>query len=165
MKRIQIKERLEKREIEKQKNRDKLERSRMFVHSHKTIGILWNKILEPLFMKLEKQFQKNFEIPELQKRKDQLKRIREMKGKPLNHTDIIEHEQRYESIVRQRMAELEEERVRRQANKDYDPTKFKTRINQKVHQEDEIKRRLEQEKQHQKKLLAERMMSYGEFVK
>jgi hypothetical protein len=131
----------------------------------KLLVSLLSHSLEPLYIKLEKQFQKNIEIPELQKRKEQLKKIREMKGKPLNHTDILQHEQKYESIVRQRMAELEEERMRKQANKDYDPTKFKTRINHKVHEEDELKRRHDLEKQNQRKLLSEKMMSYGEFVK
>lgn len=103
-------------------------------------------------------------LPELQKRKEQLKKIREMKGAPLNKTDILQHEQWYETKVRKRMAELEEERMRKVANVDYDPSKFQNRISQKVHQEDEEKRKQYFEKEHQKKLLAEKLKTYGEFV-
>ena len=43
--------------------------------------------------------------------------------------------------MRQRMAELEEERMRKVSNNGYDPSKYKTKTNQKVYEEDVIKRR------------------------
>lgn len=66
--------------------------------------------------------------------------------------------------MRQRMAELEEERMRKVANVDYDPTKFKNKINQKVNQEDALKKKELLDRLHQKQLLQEKKMSYGEFV-
>lgn len=127
-------------------------------------------------MKIEKKFQEDFEMTELQMRKEKLKKIREMKGKPLNKTEIIEHEKRYETVVRKRMgkynniiitfliAELEEERMRKVANVDYDPTKFNNKINQKVLEEDQKKRKELLNRINHKRLLAEKKMSYGEFV-
>lgn len=57
-------------------------------------------------MKIEKKFQEDFEMTELQMRKEKLKQIREMKGKPLNKTEIIEHEKHYETVVRKRMGKI-----------------------------------------------------------
>ena len=87
-----------------------------------------------------------------------------MKGRPLNKTDLLEHEKRYETVVRKRMAELEEDRLRKVANADYDPDKFKTAINQRVYLEDEMKKKEMLNRLNQKRLLAEKKMSYGEFV-
>jgi hypothetical protein len=45
-------------------------------------------------------------MPELQIRKDKLRQIREMRGKPLNKKDIVEHEKLHETVVRKRMGKL-----------------------------------------------------------
>jgi len=85
-----------------------------------------------------------------------LKEIRNLKGKPYHKTELLEHEKHYELVVRQRMAELEEERVRKVAHVDYDPSKYRNKTNQKVFREDEIKRKQQLERLNQKRLLAEK---------
>ena len=90
-------------------------------------------------MKLEKKFHETIELPELEKRKEELKRIRKIKSKPLSEIELKHHEHKYEILVRQRMAELEEERMRKLSNIDFDPQKFATKTNQRVWEEDEYK--------------------------
>ena len=156
MKRVIIKQRLEKREQDKLKQKELLNKTRT------TIIKRLPKV--PLYMKLQKKFHEDYEVPELQKRKEELKKIREMRGKPLDESELKEHKKRYDSIVRQRMAELEEERMRKVANADYDPNKYKTRLHQQINTEDAVKRREYMEKLKHKKLLAQKKMSYGDFV-
>ena len=98
------------------------------------------------------------------KRKEKLQEIRNMKGKPIHKDDLKEHERHYESIVRRRMAELEEERMRKYSNLDYDPSKYKTKTNEKVFLEDEVKKKEQLQRLNEKRMLSEKKMSYGEFV-
>lgn len=130
-----IKQRLMKREEDKLKAKELLNKTRT------TIIRRIPKV--PLYLKLQKKFHETIEIPELEKRKEELKRIREMKGRPLDETELKKHEEKYESVVRQRMAELEEERMRKVVNVDFDPNKYKTKIHQQVSHEDAQKRREE----------------------
>lgn len=100
----------------------------------------------------------------MRKGRNKLKEIRKLKGKPFHKIEILEHEKRYESVMRQRMAELKETRMRKVANVDYDPRKYQNKMNQKVFREDEIKRKEQLQRLNQKRLLAEKKMSYGAFV-
>lgn len=118
----------------------------------------------PLYVKIEKKFLEDVEMPELKRRKDELKKIREMRGKQVNEEELKEHEKAYESVLRKRMAELEEERMRKVANGDYDPSKYKTKFNQKVYEEEMIKRRELELKAREKEEAFRKRFSYGEFV-
>jgi len=163
MKRIQIKERLAKRQQQKDIYREHLSQSRLAINNNKG-NYKYCSLIEPLYLKLEKNFHENVEMPDLKKRKEQLKKIREMKGKPLDHNEIVEHEQKYESAVKQRMAELEQKRRNQYADIEYDPSKYKTRINQRLLIEDMNRKQENEEKELLRKQLAEKKIVYGEFV-
>ncbi|CAI2381507.1 unnamed protein product [Moneuplotes crassus] len=156
LKRLEIEKRI------KDKERKKIDELELLNRSRMTISQCRAK--EPLYKKLEKKFHENFEIPELQSRKQKLKEIRELKGKRHQKKEIFINIKKYESVVRQRMAELEEERMRKAANIDYHPEKYKTKTNQKVFEEDQRKKKELLDRMNKKRLLAEKKMTYGQFV-
>ena len=90
------------------------------------------------------------------KEKSSLNKIRELKGKPINGTELKAHEEKYEAVVRQRMAELEEERMRKVVNSDFDPLKYKTKLHEQIHAKDEMKRHEYIELMKNRKVLAQK---------
>jgi hypothetical protein len=62
------------------------------------------------------------------------------------------------------VAELEEERMRKVANVDFDPSRYLTKTNQKVYEEDQKKKKELLNRINHKRLLAEKKTSYGQFV-
>lgn len=65
--------------------------------------------LSPLYKKLERKYEKKVLIPELNKKKDTLKSIREL-HKPLNHNSIREHARAYSQKRNEVIQKLKEER-------------------------------------------------------
>ncbi|CAI2382996.1 unnamed protein product [Moneuplotes crassus] len=119
---------------------------------------------EPLYRKIAKEFHQSFELPELEFRKTKLLEIRNLRGNRLQKSEISLNMSRYRSIIRQRAAELEEERMRKAANVDFNPEKYHTKTLQKVLEQDEKIKQENIAKIHKRRLLAEKKMSYGMFV-
>ena len=123
--------------------------------------------VKPLFKEIEERFQNSFELPELENRKKELAKKRQIFA-PMNLKDIFDHTKYYEEHLglmssRRKQRILENQRdqlVNLSCNNLY-----KAKIFEIAQESDREKNEIIQKKQLQKKVLTEKSKRYGELVK
>lgn len=117
----------------------------------------------PLHLKMEKNFEATYTVPQLEKRKQQLNEIRNSM-KALNPEELKEHERLYMEAHKEQMKRIEASKGM-QANVDVDPNLYRGVNAQRVAKEmKEHKARLVEEKEEAKRK-AEAIAKYDEIVK
>lgn len=120
-----------------------------------------------LHEKLEQEFNEKVLMPELEKKKQVLKEKRDF-YKPIDHKEIDDFQKKYEENIKYK---LEEKRMKREQWYDdigvgkYDPTKFKTKVLEKVMEESKGTEEIKQKEMDDKKHKAEKMKNYAKIVK
>ena len=123
--------------------------------------------VKPLFKEIEERFQHSFELPELENRKKELAKKRQIFA-PMNLKDIFDHTKYYEEHLdlmsgrrKQRILENQREQlVNLSCNNLY-----RAKIFDLAQESDREKNEIIQMKQLQKKVLTEKSKRYGELVK
>ncbi|KRX03601.1 Ankyrin repeat-containing domain [Pseudocohnilembus persalinus] len=116
----------------------------------------------------EKNYQKNIEMPELEKRKQKLAEKRKM-FQPLSHDQFQEHKKKHQENLKIKLLENKKERMFKgqelplERNSNYKP--IKSSYTSKVLQYDKEKREREKLLQEEKKQMMERRKKYGQLVK
>ena len=135
-------------------------RKRQILESQVKYKTNLKKLQKPLYMKIEKQFEDQFIIPELEKRKKELAAKRSFM-KPIDGSEILNHEKRYESILKQESA--------KRANKfkvdtTYDPSKYHTKFLDEVLDYDSRAKQEEEQKTKEISALVSKKKNYSKLV-
>lgn len=118
------------------------------------------KIEKPLYKKIEKQFEKEFVIPELEKRKKELAEKRNF-YRPIDKLTLLEHEKKYEEFKKQDMVKRQQ---KYKTEEEYDPSKYKSKFMENVLDYDE-QQKLEQVKKYEEvSELMKKKKNYSKLV-
>ena len=128
-----------------------------------------NKVKHTKYMheKLEEEYNQNVLMPELEKKKNELREKRDF-YKPIDRREIDEFQKKYEENFKRK---LQEKRVQREqwyneiGQDKYDANKFKTKVYEKVMQEEKGSEELRNKKAEDIKKKAEKMNNYARIVK
>jgi len=116
-------ERYKKKELEEEEQRQKEKKKRLEAHIRELKARSEVRLKEsekwqeeykahlakkPLFKELETKFKKGFVIPELEERKKKLQEIRDF-HKPISKQELIEHEQKVQKVLEDRVQEKKEQ--------------------------------------------------------
>jgi len=112
----------------------------------------------PLYKKIEVQYEKEYVIPELEKRKKELADKRNF-FKPISKEEITVHEKKYEELRKREMVKREQ---KYKDDNDYDPSKYKSKFLENVLDYDESKK-IEQNKKYEE--VAELMKKKKNYAK
>jgi len=64
----------------------------------------------PLYKKLEKEYQENFVLPEINNRKIKLEEIKNTKGRHDSYKQLRTHQKQHDLIIKQKLKELSKKR-------------------------------------------------------
>lgn len=118
------------------------------------------KSVTPLFKQLESNFVSKFELPELQKRKEFLRKKHEL-FKPMDHETIKVHSK----LVKKLKNSDSSRKLPKNLPVSQSVSVHKSKIFEKLQEEDEIRAKTELEKSISKKNLREKQKKYSELVK
>lgn len=118
------------------------------------------QIEKPLYKKIEKEFEKNYVIPELEKRKKELAEKRNF-VKPIDRSELDEHAQKYEEIRKQEMAKRQ---MKYNDSSDYDPSVYKTKFLDSVLDYDSQNKAQEAKKNEEIAELQKKKKNYAKLV-
>jgi len=117
--------------------------------------------------KLEKDYNEKVLMPELEKKKNELKKKREF-HKPIDHRELDDFQKKYEENYKLKIEEKRQEREKWYndiGQGQYDPTKFKTKVYEKVLEEEKDTEELKVRQAGDRKNKAEKMNNYSRIVK
>lgn len=117
-------------------------------------------IEKPLYKKIEKQFEKEYVIPELEKRKKELAEKRNF-VKPIDKEELLEHEKKYEEIRKQELLKREQ---KFKSDTDYDPSKYKSKFLDNVLDYEENMKLNQQKKYEEMSELMKKKKNYAKLV-
>jgi hypothetical protein len=148
------KERLQQiKDKEEQRKQDQEDKQKMYKENLKTIQ-------KPLYKKIEKEYEKQYVMPELEKRKKDLAEKRNFL-KPISREEINEHDKKYMEIQKKQEAK------RHQESKDdtnYDPSKYKSKFLENVLDYEEQSKQQEQRKTEEVSDLLSKKKNYAKLV-
>lgn len=117
--------------------------------------------------KLEEEYKEKILMPELEKKKNELKEKRDF-FKPIDRRELDEFQKKYEENYKLKLEEKRQEREKWYSDigqGQYDPTKFKTKVYEKVLEEEKGTEELKNREIEDKKRKAEKMQNYARIVK
>ena len=150
-------EKLEKMRIERE------EREKMIKEETKKLA----QKKERLYMKLEQNFSKNIEQPELERRKRELAEKRSLLAKPLDHHEWEEHSRRADELAREKLEQKKIERLMLQQRmmEDGDRNRLQSYSMQKVIDDERKAKELRLLQEKEKIQMIDRKKQYAEKVK
>ena len=113
-----------------------------------------------LYKQIEKRFEHDYVIPELERRKQELAAKRNF-AKPIDKEGILEHEKKYEELLKQEEAKRHE---KYKYESDYDPNRYKSKFMDKIIKDEEQNKAQKDHKVEELSKLIKKKENYSKLV-